>query len=192
MTVFASRLRVLLPALIMSFFHSDWTKTFVAWVKSQKTNFCGVDWRKLASTLWYPRAAKKHIQTVGKQLAAFIKELHDLGVALAAISIAGHSLGAQVAGFAGETIYELYNQPIDTIYALDPAGPSFTSCFSCLGQSEFVLSKVDASYVQVLHTASGSYGTKQHLGHADYFVNNGSGQMACIYDLLLLRSWCKL
>lgn len=150
-------------------------------MKTVKTNFCGVDWRELADVS-YSTAAKENIKTVGRELAAFIKQLHDLGVALDSISITGHSLGAHVAGYAGQLSHEHFNKTIDIIYALDPAGPSFTSLLM-FGRSDYILSKADARYVQVLHTAIGTYGTKQFLGHADYYVNNGIVQTACIDDL---------
>ncbi len=66
-------------------------------MKTVKTNFCGVDWSELASD-GYKAASQKHIKTVGTQLASFLITLHDLKVDMSAISIAGHSLGAHVAG----------------------------------------------------------------------------------------------
>ncbi|KAG4070016.1 hypothetical protein HA402_013676 [Bradysia odoriphaga] len=177
--------------LKFSFYVHGWTSKFEyddkEWVKSEKTNFCGVDWRELASDK-YDDASQEHIKKIGGQLAAFITQLHDLGVELDNISIAGHSLGAHIAGFAGRTIYERYNQLIGTIYALDPAGPGFTSLFLILDRSDYILSKADASYVQVLHTAIGTYGTSQYLGHADYYVNNGKVQKACLDDLFTFKA----
>lgn len=64
----------------------------LAWVKAQKVNFCGVDWKALAADGYYD-AAMKHVKTAGKQLAAFIAALKKLNGKVDSISIAGHSLG---------------------------------------------------------------------------------------------------
>lgn len=92
------------------------------WVKAKKTNFCGVDWRELAHDGYYD-ASMKHVKYIGTQLSQFIMLLKDRQVKMKSVSIAGHSLGAHVAGFAGNAIYQKYGTKISTIFGLDPAGP---------------------------------------------------------------------
>ncbi|KAJ6637542.1 Phospholipase A1 VesT1.02 [Pseudolycoriella hygida] len=155
----------------------------MTWVRTKVMNFCGVDWRELAKDGYYD-ASQKHIKTVGAHLSQFILGLerkHNLTIGRT--MIAGHSLGAHVAGLTGKNIYESSGKKISTIFGLDPAGPFFTSLLLFL-QSDFVLSKNNANFVQILHTSSGSYGTSKMLGHSDFIANGGNLQAACFFDLL--------
>lgn len=53
---------------------------------------------------------------------------------------------------------------------LDPAGPGFE--FAKLRKKG--LKKTDAVFVDVIHTAAGSAGCVNALGHADFYPNGGS------------------
>lgn len=159
---------------------------FLAWVKEKKTNFCGVDWRELANENYY-NAALKHVITVGKELAAFaLQLLNKSGKTAKSISIAGHSLGSHVSGFAGQTIYEATKTKISTIYGLDAAAPFFTIRIPLLPKSNFTLNKDCADFVQVLHTTS-ALGTGKNIGHADFIANGGNVQNACLDDVLRME-----
>lgn len=63
-------------------------------------------------------AAKKHVKRVGKIIAEFIELLHELEVDMDSISIAGHSLGAHIAGYAGESTFKKFGTKISTIFGL--------------------------------------------------------------------------
>lgn len=65
------------------------------------TNVCGVDWHKLSQTP-YKIAAELNTKIVGRYMTEFIQMLIENGVDANDISIAGHSLGAHIAGFAGQ------------------------------------------------------------------------------------------
>ncbi|XP_037028513.1 phospholipase A1 VesT1.02-like [Bradysia coprophila] len=158
-------------------------KIGLAWVKEKKTNFCGIDWRELASDD-YINAALKHVQTVGKQFAAFMLSLlKKSGKTADSISIAGHSLGAHVSGLAGQTIYESTKTKISTIYGLDAAAPTFYFKIPLIAKSNFSLSTDNANFVQVLHTTS-ALGTSKNIGHADFIANGGNVQGACLDEVL--------
>lgn len=61
--------------------------------------------------------------------------------------IIGHSLGAHIAGYAGEKLISLDNGKLGRITALDPAQPLFQD------MPEFVrLDPGDAEFVDVIHT----------------------------------------
>ena len=61
--------------------------------------------------------------------------------------IIGHSLGAQIAGYAGERIQKLTNRKIGRISGLDPASPLFED------MPTFVrLDPSDAIFVDVIHS----------------------------------------
>lgn len=68
--------------------------------------------------------------------------------------------------------------------------PVFTSVL--LIRSDFVLSKDNANFVQILHTTSGTIGTSKMIGHADYIANNGKVQEACVDELLEAEDECTL
>lgn len=76
---------------------------------------------------------------------------------------------------------------LTSVRFIDPAGPYFTSLFK---RTDFCLSKNDATFVQVLHTSSGIYGTSAMMGHADFIVNNGKLQKACVDDIFFLKDFC--
>lgn len=135
----------------------------------------------------YYDASQKHVKNIGTRLASFLTALNDLEVKMESIQIAGHSLGAHVSGWAARIIFESLGKKISTIYGLDPAGPFFTSL---LIRSDFHLSKNDAKFVQVLHTSSGTYGTSEMLGHADFLANGGKIQKACVDELLGAKDLC--
>lgn len=56
--------------------------------------------------------------------------------------------------------------------------------------SDFHLNKNHANFVQVLHTSSGTYGTKDNLGHADFIVNGGNVQAKCVNALFKAEDLC--
>ena len=69
------------------------------------------------------------------------------GASIADFHIIGHSLGAQIAGYAGERIQKLTKQKIGRISALDPAAPLFEN------MPTFVrLDPSDAIFVDVIHS----------------------------------------
>lgn len=103
----------------------------------------------------------------------FMLFLMEHGMALPLTSIAGHSLGAQIAAFVGRNFFGI----LYAIYGLDPAGPGFTCPFD-LG-SGTRLDSTCATYVQCIHTAQGSLGTAKPCGHADFYVNGGFVQPGC-------------
>ncbi|CAH1984090.1 unnamed protein product [Acanthoscelides obtectus] len=88
------------------------------------------------------------------------------------VHIVGHGVGAHIAGYVGAT----YND-IRKITGLDPSGPRFD------GMPDIVkLSPTNAKYVEVIHTDSyngRSQGTKELLGHSDFFINNADAQPGC-------------
>ena len=91
------------------------------------------------------------------------------------VHLIGHSLGAQVCGFAGQGL-----DKVGRITGLDPAGPSFDGL-----PKEARLDKTDADFVDVIHTDSKPFipyfglGTLQAVGHIDFYPNGGKDQPNC-------------
>ncbi|KAJ8974934.1 hypothetical protein NQ317_012914 [Molorchus minor] len=133
-----------------------------------------VDWSEVADSINY-FYAKDGVQSVGKFFGDFINDLSTTyNLSLSKISIAGHSLGAHIAGVAGKSL----NGEIDHITGLDPAAPFIDG-----SDESYTLNKGDAKFVQVIHTSGGKLGIGQAIGHADYYPNGGSDQSGCILDL---------
>ena len=151
------------------------------WVEFVNTNICGVDWGRLAQTDYFT-AAIENTKKTAYVVTLFIKGLITAGMSPTNITIAGHSLGAHIAGFIGKNLNS-NSLTIARIYGLDPAGPLFTLPF--LNFPTHRLSYDDARYVQVIHTASGTYGAQVSLGLADFYANAAVLQPGCIFSLFI-------
>jgi pimeloyl-ACP methyl ester carboxylesterase len=93
---------------------------------------------------------------------------------LSKTTIVGYSLGAHVAGYAGNIA-----KGLKRIIGLDPDGPMF-ACY----HSDARLDATDADYVEVLHTngdvfSMGGCGTLQPMGTVDFYANGGWLQPGC-------------
>lgn len=72
----------------------------VNWAKFADANVCAVDWSRLAS-YDYSIAAQKHTRMVANCMMELMDFFIRLGMLIQRVSLAGHSLGAHVAGFFG-------------------------------------------------------------------------------------------
>jgi len=88
---------------------------------------------------------------------------------LSQIHLIGFSLGAHVAGWAGNTTERITGSKVARVTGLDPAGPLFYANIKHFSGRD--LSKEDGLAVDVLHTSYGTYGKAAKLGHADFFAN---------------------
>ncbi|KAK7163752.1 hypothetical protein R3I93_007728 [Phoxinus phoxinus] len=136
-------------------------------------NVVVVDWLDRANE-HYPRSAE-NTRLVGADVAKFIDWLEELDYPLEKVHLLGYSLGAHVAGVAGN----LTNNKVNRITGLDPAGPSFENAESLMR-----LSPDDASFVDVLHTNTRgspdlSIGIQRPVGHVDIYPNGGTFQPGC-------------
>lgn len=151
--------------------HIGWQdSTAREWSRVVQENVCAVDWSRLA-TYEYALTALSHTRKVGEHIAEFVNVLVANGADIGQISIAGHSLGAQIAGYAGANL----NGKIKAIYGLDPAGPAFYMA----GPSRR-LDPSDAKYVQCIHTARLTFGVNSNCGHADFYPNVGFMMPGCL------------
>lgn len=69
--------------------------TSVTWSQFADCNVCAVDWSRLAN-YDYSVAAMRHTKMVTDALVYFMQFLIDNGMNISQVSIAGHSLGAQI------------------------------------------------------------------------------------------------
>lgn len=139
-----------------------------------KVNVFTVDWSSCSSggTVYLTPAANTRV--VGRVIANFVYYLTSaIGVNLENIRFIGHSLGAQVLGYAGKSYKSMFNKTLKTITGIDPAGPGFCNC-----DVQSRLSRSDADCVEILHTTE-SYGCSCAMGTVDYYINGGVVQPGC-------------
>lgn len=87
------------------------------------------------------------------------------------VHIIGHSLGAQIAGFAGKSISKSAGAKVGWITGLDPAGPLYEVPLQSKGGR---LSDQDADVVEVIHTDGGVLGFATPTGTVDFYPNGGT------------------
>uniref|UniRef100_A0AAG5DLS3 Lipase domain-containing protein n=1 Tax=Anopheles atroparvus TaxID=41427 RepID=A0AAG5DLS3_ANOAO len=155
---------------------SDWTSDAVeglakAYVTRGSYNVIGVDWSAGAGTLFYP-LARVRVTDVAKNLAKQISLFLRAGQQPSQIVLIGHSLGAHIAGLTGK---HFQTRPkLAAVVALDPAGPLFDGT-----DPSGRVDRLDAEYVEVIHTNMGWLGHQDTLGQADFFPNGGHSQTGC-------------
>ncbi|TSP09076.1 Lipoprotein lipase [Bagarius yarrelli] len=141
--------------------------------REPNANVIVVDWLDRASH-HYPTSAE-NTKLVGGDVAQFIDWLEVIGYPLEKLHVLGYSLGAHVAGIAGN----LVNNKVNRITGFDPAGPTFEHA-DRLNR----LSPDDANFVDVLHTNTRgspdlSIGIQRPVGHVDIYPNGGTFQPGC-------------
>lgn len=145
-----------------------------ALLDKEDLNVICVDWETGADKIDYNQAAA-NTRVVGALVAQLIKALKETAGSKAAdMHLIGHSLGAHIAGYAGEMV-----PGMGRITGLDPAGPAFGN-----RPPEVRLDKSDANFVDVIHTDAQSimdlgFGAVTEMGHADYYPNGGNNQPGC-------------
>ncbi|GLV32690.1 uncharacterized protein CBL_00603 [Carabus blaptoides fortunei] len=149
-----------------------------AYLKKGDYNVIGVDWSKPALDL-YPTSVI-YTRDVGKFLGEFLIDLiSTLSVPTVNIHLIGHSLGAHIAGFAGQNVKNKLIGTIGRITGMDPAGPLFWT-----NTKDERLSSDDADYVDVIHTDGGKLGYFFECGHADFYPEAGlAPQPGCVTRL---------
>jgi len=117
-----------------------------AYLKKGEYNVIVADWSASSANINYFSVVNL-IETFGAQLAQFTRELNrQFGADFDSMYLIGHSLGAQIAGSAGK---RLKPDQVNTIFALDPAGPKFRH-----RSAEFRIDPTDAKFVESMHTSA--------------------------------------
>ncbi|XP_060934802.1 lipoprotein lipase [Limanda limanda] len=169
-----------------------WTVTgmFESWVpklvsalyeRVPNANVIVVDWLTRANQHYSTSAA--YTKLVGRDVAKFVTWIqNELQLPWERIHLVGYSLGAHVAGIAGD----LTDHKISRITGLDPAGPTFEHA-----DEQSILSRDDAQFVDVLHTNTRgspdrSIGIQRSVGHIDIYPNGGTFQPGCDIQNMLM------
>jgi len=160
-------------------------------LKNSKYNVILVDWQKAAAGPNYPQAAA-NTRSVGAMIARLVQHLHQSGAPYGNFHMIGHSLGAQIMGYAGKEIKRLDGASLGRISGLDPAGPLFESYGPVVR-----VDAADADMVDIMHTdaeavVDAGFGTRYSIGDVDFYPNGGKHQPGCpaeTYGLLSMISF---
>ncbi|CAH1990973.1 unnamed protein product [Acanthoscelides obtectus] len=149
--------------------HHHYVQIARTFAEKKDMNALVVGWHSLAYNCYYAAASATHC--IGKYIATVMVQIVDtLGADPDDFHIIGHSLGAHIAGYAGDFFKDMHRERIGRITGLDPAKPYFT-VVSFLK----ALIKGDAEFVVVVHSCIDNVlGTDRVLGDVDIFVNGGS------------------
>ncbi|XP_055594604.1 pancreatic triacylglycerol lipase-like [Uranotaenia lowii] len=135
-------------------------------------NVITVDWG-VGAQLSYIQA-RGNVGPAGAGVSGFIDILRGAtGISRDSIYLIGFSLGAHVAGNAGKG----QNGEINTVIALDPAGPLFS-----VGQDTAVQAS-DGRYVETIMTNAGLLGHSEPMGQSNFYPNGGRTQPGCGADV---------
>ncbi|XP_026924743.2 endothelial lipase isoform X2 [Acinonyx jubatus] len=148
-------------------------------MREKEANVVVVDWLPLAHQLYTD--AVNNTRVVGHSVARMLDWLQEKDdFSLGNVHLIGYSLGAHVAGYAGNFV----KGTVGRITGLDPAGPLFEGV-----DIHRRLSPDDADFVDVLHTYTRSFGLsigiQMPVGHIDIYPNGGDFQPGCgLHDVL--------
>ncbi|OWF47404.1 pancreatic lipase-related protein 2-like [Mizuhopecten yessoensis] len=159
--------------------HRQWILNMKqALLKKRNINLIVVDWGHGAGIPYAQATANTRV--VGAETGMLINQLISVtNTSAADVHVIGHSLGAHIAGYAGDRV-----QHLGRITGLDPADPYFQG-----GDPIIRLDATDADFVDVIHTDASSIlelgmGSIQQMGHVDFYPNGGKDQPGCDAGLL--------
>uniref|UniRef100_A0A5F4W4B0 phospholipase A1 n=1 Tax=Callithrix jacchus TaxID=9483 RepID=A0A5F4W4B0_CALJA len=159
----------------MSGIFENWLHKLVSALHTRErdANVVVVNWLPLAHQLYTD--AVNNTRAVGRSIARMLDWLQEKDeFSLGNVHLIGYSLGAHVAGYAGNFV----KGTVGRITGLDPAGPMFEGA-----DIHKRLSPDDADFVDVLHTYTRSFGLsigiQMPVGHIDIYPNGGDFQPGC-------------
>lgn len=85
----------------------------IDWAHFGDCNACTVDWSRLAN-YDYAKSSVSHTKLVSNAVSSLMNFLTEHGMKIEDVSIAGHSLGAHIAGYVGA----MYSGKIAAIYGI--------------------------------------------------------------------------
>lgn len=110
-------------------------------------------------------SAASRVKAVAGRIALLLGRLLARGLLPERTHLLGFSLGAHVAGVAGEIVARRTGRRLGAVTGLDPARPCFT-------RVAHVISRESATFVQVFHTSV--LGVREVRGHVDVYMSEGS------------------
>ncbi|XP_005180162.1 phospholipase A1 2 [Musca domestica] len=137
-------------------------------------NVIVVDWARARSVDYATSVIA--VPKVGAKVAEMIDFLNkNYKMSFETLTVAGHSLGAHVAGYAGKNVK---NGKIGTIIGMDPALPLFN-----YDKPKKRLAETDGVYVESIQTNGGLLGFLKPIGKGAFYPNGGEEQPGCPLDV---------
>ncbi|XP_055696443.1 endothelial lipase-like isoform X2 [Lutzomyia longipalpis] len=150
------------------------------YLSRKNLNIISVDYRDIAANNFYFTPVFQ-IREVGKYIAELIDYLVTVKKARTEdFHLIGHSLGSHLAGYAAAFVK---TGKVGRVTGLDPAILGFE-----WSSPEWRLDSSDATFVDVIHTAAGSCGFRDPIGHVDFYPNGGIIQPGCGDNIFEQRS----
>jgi len=169
------------------------------------SGFTAISLTSTAALALYPLVIL-NVPIVGFRVADFLNFLGvNAGISAANVWIIGHSVGAHIAGYAGQVMQSTYSGNLSHITGLDPAGPLILYGLSLTQDvpSQQRLAPSNAVWVDAIHTGRGltgflglplqgtGFGTLgTNVGNTDIFVNSGAKQPGCNQTDVIVQAYC--
>lgn len=146
-----------------------------AYLSVGEFNVISVDWSAGAKSDYI--TTRNRVDATGLIIARFLDFLvKEGGQTLTQIYVIGYSLGANIASVVGKKVQM---GKVHTIISLDPAGMLFYADSKLSERTDVT----DAEYVEVIITNGRNIGMDTPLGHANFYLNDGSTQPGCNTEL---------
>ncbi|KAH8379792.1 hypothetical protein KR009_007290 [Drosophila setifemur] len=124
-------------------------------------NVIVVDFAQNVAQLYY--AVRHHLSVHGYFVYKLVKALKDAGIPVQDITLAGHSVGANIAALGAQLFAKENKQVVGQLIAIDPA----TMCRT----TDIQVKQSVASRVVVIHGEGDVFGVRVPLGHIDIYPN---------------------
>ncbi|XP_052845997.1 lipase member H [Drosophila gunungcola] len=124
-------------------------------------NVIVVDFAKDVAQLYY--AVRHHLSVDGYFVYKLLRALTDAGISVQDITLAGHSVGANIAALGAQLFARENKQLVGQLIAIDPA----TMCRT----TDILVKQSVAARVIVLHGEGDVFGVRVPLGHIDIYPN---------------------
>ncbi|XP_077981911.1 inactive pancreatic lipase-related protein 1-like [Glandiceps talaboti] len=178
-TVMSSFYNPALPTKIIIHGYLEYGDTL--WMHQTKDEFLKAEDCQVILTNWLKGAlagytkSTANTEVVGAEIALLMERMKEwASLKLDDVHLIGFSLGAHVAGYAGERLNQL-----GRITGLDPAEPYFKETHPIVR-----LDPRDAKFVDIIHTDAEAlitwgFGIREAIGHVDFYPNGGHVQPGC-------------
>ncbi|KAH8301977.1 hypothetical protein KR044_001476, partial [Drosophila immigrans] len=124
-------------------------------------NVIVVDFATNVAQLYY--TVRHHLSVHGYSIYKLLSALTDAGIAAEDITLAGHSVGANIAALGADLFAKSNKRQVAQLIAIDPA----TMCRT----TDILVKQNVASRVVVLHGEGDVFGVRVPLGHVDIYPN---------------------
>ncbi|KAH8274309.1 hypothetical protein KR026_008257 [Drosophila bipectinata] len=124
-------------------------------------NVIVVDFAKDVAQLYY--AIRHHLSVHGYFVYKILRALKDAGIPMEDVTLAGHSVGANIAALGAQLFAKENKQVVGQLIAIDPA----TMCRT----TDILVKQSVAGRVVVLHGEGDVFGVRVPMGHIDIYPN---------------------